>query len=196
MWFKLYFKILTMKKLFYIPLLICNLIFLGCEKNDDFPEKDSGNYQTPLPAVTNTGTGTFACYVDGKAYIAPKNGITAYYQFYQGSYGLTVRGRWEDADYIRSISLEGNNNSDLIIEGATYTFGKRGIGIQYYTAGVFFMPQGNWFNTKEEQTGELKITKFDEINGILSGTFWFDVKRPDGKIVEIRDGRFDVKYAG
>ncbi|MBA5791578.1 hypothetical protein H1R17_10165 [Flavobacterium sp. xlx-214] len=57
------------------------------------------------------------------------------------------------------------------------------------------MPQGNWYNTNEQQTGEVKITKFDEVNGILSGTFWFNVKRPDGTIVEIREGRFDVKYA-
>nr|WP_317164260.1 DUF6252 family protein [Flavobacterium sp. xlx-214] len=81
------------------------------------------------------------------------------------------------------------------MEGATYPLRKRGVGIEYYTGGVFFMPQGNWYNTNEQQTGEVKITKFDEVNGILSGTFWFNVKRPDGTIVEIREGRFDVKYA-
>ena len=183
-----------MKKLLYLPVLIGSLLFLGCEKDDD-PQDKPGNYQTPLPAATTTGMGTFACYVDGKAYIAKKNDITAFYQFYQGKYGLSIRGRWGDAEYIRSISVEGNNNMDLLIEGTTYPLGKRGIGIEYYSGGVFFVPAGNWYDTNDEQTGELKITKFDEINGILSGTFWFNVRHPDGQIVEIRDGRFDVKYA-
>lgn len=181
-----------MKKLLYLPVLIGSLLFLGCEKDDD-PQDDAGNYQTPLPAATTYGAGTFACYVDGKAYIAKKNDITAFYQFYQGKYGLSIRGEWAKNDQNRGISLDGNN-TDLLIEGATYPLGKIGIGIEYYSGSVFFMPAANWYYTNDEQTGELKISKFDEINGILSGTFWFNVKRPDGEIVEIRDGRFDVRY--
>ena len=42
-------------------------------------------------------------------------------------------------------------------------------------------------------TGELKITKFDEINKIASGTFWFDAENDKGEKVEVRDGRFDAK---
>ena len=185
-----------MKKIIYLFFLLDSLFLLSCEKNDDLPEKNPGNYQTPLPAATYTSAGTFACYVDGKAYITPINGITAYYQFYQGSYGLIIRGRWEDAEYIRSISVFGKH-SDLVDEGGIYSLRDTSLPIEeYYGGSIFFMPSGNWYYTNEEQTGELKITKFDEINGILSGTFWFDVKSPDGKIVEIRDGRFDLKYAG
>ena len=62
-----------MKKLLYLPVLIGTLLFLGCEKDDD-PQDDAGNYQTPLPAATTYGAGTFACYVDGKAYIAKIQG--------------------------------------------------------------------------------------------------------------------------
>ena len=182
-----------MKKVITLMFCFCALFFSSCEKDDD-PQDDPGNYQTPLPAATTTGTGTFACYVDGKAYIAKKSDITAFYQFYQGEYGLTLRGGWSKSDYIWTISLDGNN-TDLLIEGTTYPLGKRGLEIEYYSGGVFFMPAGNWYYTNDEQTGELKITKFDEINGILSGTFWFNVKHPNGQIVEIRDGRFDVKYA-
>lgn len=63
-----------MKKLLYLPVLIGTLLFLGCEKDDE-PQDDAGNYQTPLPAATTYGAGTFACYVDGKAYIAKKKMI-------------------------------------------------------------------------------------------------------------------------
>lgn len=182
-----------MKKLLYLPVLIGSLLFLGCEKDDD-PQDDPGNYQTPLPAATTTGTGTFACYVDGKAYIAKKNDITAFYQFYQGKYGLSIQGKWTSSDYITIIRFHGNK-SELLLENNTYPLVKPILDGENLYGSLFFKEYGNWYNTNDEQTGELKITKFDEINGILSGTFWFNVKHPNGQIVEIRDGRFDVKYA-
>lgn len=182
-----------MKKLLYLPVLIGTLLFLGCEKDDD-PQDDAGNYQTPLPAATTYGAGTFACYVDGKAYIAKKNDITAFYQFYQGEYSLSVQGEWSSSEYLSVIRFHGNKE-DILLEGNTYLLEKPILGGNNLYGSLFFKEFGNWYNTNDEQTGELKITKFDEINGILSGTFWFNVKRPDGQIVEIRDGRFDVKYA-
>ena len=42
--------------------------------------------------------------------------------------------------------------------------------------------------------GELKITKFDELNRIVSGTFWFDATNSDGEKVQVREGRFDMNY--
>lgn len=42
--------------------------------------------------------------------------------------------------------------------------------------------------------GELKMTKFDEINRIVSGTFWFDAVNNNGEQVQVREGRFDVHY--
>ena len=42
--------------------------------------------------------------------------------------------------------------------------------------------------------GKLIITKLDEINQIVSGTFWFDAVNDKGEKVEVREGRFDVHY--
>ena len=44
------------------------------------------------------------------------------------------------------------------------------------------------------KTGELKITRIDLQNSIISGTFWFDAINEAGEIVEIREGRFDWNY--
>ncbi|MFC5981116.1 hypothetical protein [Flavobacterium salmonis] len=43
-------------------------------------------------------------------------------------------------------------------------------------------------------TGELKITKLDFTNNIVSGTFWFDVKDDKGVLHQIREGRFDMQF--
>ena len=189
-----------MKKLLYLPIFIFSLLFLACEKNDDLPENDPGNYQTPLPAATTTGVGTFACYVDGKAYIANKNTMTAYNQYYQGRYGISINGKWSNSDYISTISLE-SNTVEEVQEGMTYplvSVSSASTELDYYAGAIFFRnfgDSGTWITTNEIQKGELKITKHALFDRILSGTFWFDIKQPDGKIIEIRDGRFDVKYA-
>ncbi|MEJ7676395.1 MAG: hypothetical protein WKG06_00640 [Segetibacter sp.] len=43
-------------------------------------------------------------------------------------------------------------------------------------------------------TGELHITKFDETNRIVSGTFWFDGVNTNSEKVQVREGRFDMPY--
>ena len=188
-----------MKKLLYVPLLICSLLLIGCEKNDDRPENDPGNYQTPLPTATTTGANIFACYVDGKAYIANNPNIIAYNQYYQGRYGISINGKWSNSDYISTISLE-SNTIDEVQEGMTYQLGtvsSASSELDYYTGAIFFRnfgQSGTWVTTNEIQKGELKITKHSLFDMILSGTFWFDIKQPDGKIIQIRDGRFDVTY--
>ena len=80
-----------MKKVLFITACMLTLL-TACNKDDDNPEKDPGNFQTPLPEATQAGAGMFACYVDGKAYIAKGNNVTAFYQYYMGQYGLTIRG--------------------------------------------------------------------------------------------------------
>ena len=50
------------------------------------------------------------------------------------------------------------------------------------------------YETNEINRGELRITKFDTINQIVSGTFWFDAKNSSGQIVQVREGRFDMPY--
>ena len=44
-------------------------------------------------------------------------------------------------------------------------------------------------------TGTLRIKKLDSINQIVSGTFQFDAfESTNNKKVEIREGRFDMRY--
>lgn len=49
--------------------------------------------------------------------------------------------------------------------------------------------------TSQDYSGELTITKLDEENQIVSGTFLFDIEDHNGEVQEIREGRFDMKYA-
>jgi len=40
----------------------------------------------------------------------------------------------------------------------------------------------------------MKITKLDHTNGIVSGTFWFDIIDYQGNPHQIREGRFDTLF--
>jgi len=42
--------------------------------------------------LPKTGKGTFACYVDGMAYIVEKHQINSYYQYTQDYYAFVVNG--------------------------------------------------------------------------------------------------------
>jgi len=71
-----------MKKIF-LP-FVAAITLTACSKDDQLP----GNYQTPLPEATQTGKGTFACYVDGDAYIAKKNRLLRITNMLRGSIAL------------------------------------------------------------------------------------------------------------
>ena len=50
------------------------------------------------------------------------------------------------------------------------------------------------FQTNDTSPGEFKIEYFDSLKQIISGTFWFDAYDTSGKLVQVRDGRFDVQF--
>ncbi len=48
--------------------------------------------------------------------------------------------------------------------------------------------------TDNNNFGELTISKLDTQQKIISGTFWYDAVNAVGDKVEVRDGRFDMRY--
>ncbi|TXE02102.1 hypothetical protein ESY88_13745 [Subsaximicrobium wynnwilliamsii] len=94
--------------------------------------------------------------------------------------------------------------SDIPLEEGVYTFGNNENGvlnanygfvgdIVWNDDGTGYQPVFN-YNTTTQTAGELNIIKLDEEEQILSGTFWFDCVDSEGNVIEIRDGRFDLKY--
>ena len=51
------------------------------------------------------------------------------------------------------------------------------------------------YGTDSTTTGQVTITHFDQLNQIVSGTFWFDaVEATKGDTVHVTNGRFDMHY--
>ncbi len=53
---------------------------------------------------------------------------------------------------------------------------------------------GDIYDTDDQNSGELTITRLDLNTQIISGTFFFDVIDGEGELREIREGRFDMRF--
>lgn len=68
-------------------------------------------------------------------------------------------------------------------------------GKSYGQYGRYIIGQNtNLYNTNTIVNGELTIKRLDEINQIVSGTFWFNAVNDNADTVKITDGRFDMHY--
>ena len=158
-------------------------------------DKDDHDNET-LPPATQSGKGTFACYVDGKAFIDKSGGwFNCFYQFVEGEYYFSIEGE---------VNTNKNTNTPWGISlgtiGRTLSTGDIiQLGEDINTSGgaffTFSINNSEYSTTNQDYLGELKITKMDFTSHIVSGTFWFDVKHPiTGETVEIREGRFDTLF--
>ncbi len=172
----------------------------SCKKN----KNDSRSELSKLPPETQTGANTFGCLVNGKAFLpkGPSLGpiLSSYYQqIYGGSDGFVFQIAANDksnGDNRYSIVLLGDS---IKIQGPQTIYIKRNTkgntSGAYYSSifnGTTFISD-NYFST-DFADGELVIKKFDELNQITSGTFWFNAIDNAGDTIKITEGRFDVHF--
>jgi Family of unknown function (DUF6252) len=154
-----------------------------------------------LPPETQVGNNTFGCLVNGQIFTLKGQGISPFYQCY---YQQIYPG---PAGYIFNVSgdMKGSNcetkfiviaaDSLTLIEG-NYKLGesikgKFAAGYDYYQNCNAAISE---YYTTAIDTGMLVIKKFDEINHIVSGTFWFNAANSSGQKIQVREGRFDMRY--
>jgi len=81
-------------------LLFVTTFLSGCKSDD--------NNNNALPPATQTGAGTFACYVNGKAFVDKSGGwFNCYYQLVDGGYYFGIGGNPKKKMYngLRSIGM-------------------------------------------------------------------------------------------
>jgi hypothetical protein len=181
-----------MKKLLFYLLLFATPLLTQCDDDDHTPET--------LPEATQTGRGIFACLVDGKPFIdnsGSPNAISfnCFYQLVDGEYYFGIGGEDDAINNLNSIFI--GSQDILLIENQTYHL-KEWIQGNAYGSGGFSLNVNTideWNTDSNNYKGELKITKFDIQNQIISGTFWMDLKNPFTDVtIKIREGRFDTRF--
>ena len=179
-----------MRKLYFILCLTGLILIIECKKSNN----------NSLPPETQVGNNTFGCLVNGKVF-RPKGGglspnYSCYYQqIYPGNTGFYFHVSGSDLSN-SSIAYDVNINCDSvrISENQTYTLSNTQKGNSVGAYLIVTLAKNNEYTTNVTLTGQLIVKKFDEINHIASGTFWFNAVNTLGDTVKITDGRFDMKY--
>jgi hypothetical protein len=182
-------KTIAMKNL--LLLLLTAFTLCCCNKDDDKPKTELEK----LPPATQIGANTIGCLLNGVAFL-PKG----YFPFgnkscnYTDGEDFNIRISEKINDNIRSIYIF-NQNQELIV-GETYLLKEENTnnGVGNYIINAVASPDPNYYTTNLNILGELKITNHNFSQAILSGTFWFDAINSEGKIIEVREGRFDMHY--
>jgi hypothetical protein len=174
------------KLLSYLVFLIIFFTFNQCKKKKE---------ELQLPPETTTGAMTFGCKINGQVFL-PRDGRGRpglYVQYVNlgsgpgGGWFLNIPAiDWQPSS-IPGVSI--TTDSLLVQEGITYQFKTtKGNAQAFYSKTIEYPKLDN-------DIGELKITKFDQVNRILSGTFFFTgTNISTGEKVNVTEGRFDVRY--
>ncbi len=173
-----------MKKYFFL-VIIC--LAVACSKKDI-----CDNPIDCLPPATQTGAGTIGCLINGQPFSPGGSQFSGPTQ--QANYNTDLEGEL----YFSLIAINKKTNKAIginisgmeINQGETYDlrYDEEISKLVIYDSGFSI------YETGYSHTGEITFFKFDDINGIVSGTFWFDAINEEGEVVEIREGRFDMKY--
>ncbi|EKT4499498.1 hypothetical protein ABF176_001868 [Flavobacterium psychrophilum] len=174
-------------------LLLTLTLTLSCCNKDDKPFPGKGQ----LPAETQTGANTVGCLINGDVYLPSQSGINSpvncQYEYINNEFF-----------FIMSFSDDKNSGPNISVQtlrinlsqGETYLLNKNSIDDGDFTGGggAYRLSSIKKYYTNTIKTGELKITRVDLSNSIISGTFWFDAINSAGETVQIRSGRFDWNY--
>jgi hypothetical protein len=152
-----------------------------------------------LPAITAKGANTFGCKVNGKVWIPAGKSNS-----FQGNLDIIYDETFENGSL--SIGAYRGDGKDL---GENFSIAKNNLNRE----GEYLIDHSNspnysmiaMFSNKDcsyyienslTSTGKLIITKLDYQNRIIAGTFEFTIyfKNSECGVVEITDGRFDMKY--
>jgi hypothetical protein len=182
-------------------------LFVACNNDDN----KSSVCQDYLPAITTTGANTFGCCINGNLLI-PRDGTGT---IGGSDYGAILFGGYPNStDYyeldIRDYKSErtgslllhmhqihDNGIGDYIINESNGYNSIDGLNHNYIHCRVFNTTTNSYqYYRSFENSGLLKITRYDFTNRIISGTFNCIVKNSSNPndSIEIKDGRFDIKW--
>jgi hypothetical protein len=176
-----------------LPLVLISLLFTAAKCRKDKTQ----NPVDQLPPETQTGANSFGCLIDGQVFVPKGDPLAgpikkAAYQFLNGKYSLLISGKNSSASVVKGVGVQGDS---ILMTVGTFDLGEYNVvGKLSGSYAEFTSGNINDYYSNNINRGQLTITKFDEVNQIISGTFWFDARNTTGQIIQIREGRFDLPY--
>jgi hypothetical protein len=188
-----------------ILIFLATLLLFSCSKDS------TGDPTFQLPPETQTGANTFGCLINGKVLI-PRSGVgsiagpdEAVYVWggYPNStdyYEIDVRDYKSNRTaqiliHLQSAHLKGVSN--FVVDKSNGFSSIDGLDHNYIHCRVFNEATNSYqYYRSFDNSGLVKVTRYDFIKRIISGTFSCRVRNstnPSDEI-EIKQGRFDIKW--
>lgn len=172
-----------------LTLVALSLLFLSASTCFDQDDEDK------LPPETQSGRNTFGCLVNGKVWLpksAPFSSVGTLAHLNEDYTHLIIAGN-QSGNQIISFFI----NNTIIETGSVFNLSSdenSKAHFDYYNC---------YYRSYNENPGELIITKFDTVNKIVSGRFYFSAKYFESSINSyncdnsfiITEGRFDLTYS-
>jgi hypothetical protein len=167
-----------MKNLLF--LLFATLALNSCDKDDNKPQ----NPISQLPPETQVGANTFGFLLNNE----PINVTNTSQQtaIYQGGV-LQIGGGIDNSSMDVEVIIRINES---LIEGSSYNLKS----ITNNQSLFINNNNGCYYDYPNTIQGNLTISKFDQINYIISGTFSFSTVTDNCENINITNGRFDLLY--
>ena len=167
--------------------LIVLLSILSCTKTEEIDK---------LPPLTTEGKNTFGCLVNGKAWIPETDG---------GLFNEKLSVRYENGGLNLSARIRNdkeNLHKSIIVTANFTNLGKYQIPPPPFSGEIYFdlnnVPIGTTACTRYKclpENTEIEILYTDISQRIISGKFSYkNLKNDCGDILNITEGRFDVRY--
>jgi len=185
-----------MKNLLFVFILLMLITAISCSSC----KKSTPDPVSQLPPETQTGANTFGCLINGVAF-KPKGSLfgppslQCAYQYLNGGYYFQLSASNNSNDNsvgIFTYSLRIRENSSYALTDAyiiNTAFGQ----YSHITQQNYQYARPAYSN--KLYPGNLTITKYDSINQIVSGSFWFNVIDSISRdTIKITNGRFDMHY--
>jgi|SRR5690625_1794988 len=164
-------KFISMNKVIISSFLAIGIL-LGCKKKEKEPD---------LPPITSTGENTFGCYIDGEPYAifegTPNPWKQTWTKFTDGysDGSLYIKVSHEDPRWSFRITIQ--------------SFGQIGV---FDSKNFPFQSRFYSYRTNQDHFLTVEIIKAIP-NRHYAGTFSGEMINGDGKVIQITDGRFDIK---
>ena len=177
---------------------------LGCLLLTSFSCKKKTNSDL-LPPPTQTGANTMGCYVNGKPWLPdtrdngsiPRLPQISIYKYADNTVDIGFNKDRSGANQrIRIYLINFSGTGNYVMDKESDLKGFPPVYGYYENYGAFIdYNSNNIFSTSSLAIGNILITRFDSLNKIISGTFYFAAKTANGlDSVTLSDGRFDCSF--
>ncbi len=190
-----------MKTSFLISVLACSFFLFtvnSCKKHKNNVQSELSK----LPPETQSGANTFGCLINGIAFLPKGSGFSgpklscSYIENTTSQTGYFFNLSANDFSNPNDFPSVGIFTDSVQILPEIFLLSEKFVaGKSYGQYGRYIIGQNpDLYNTNSIVTGELTRKYLDEINQIVSGTFWFNAVDKNADTIKITDGRFDMKF--